>query len=128
MKADSDALLCDLAETYGIFHFDQIPLSLLSVLAVGLHADARIHKVMSGQKIDTSLLLLAGIFDHTALLLWAQTKDGQKGRNRPKSLLQSFTKEKSKDITGYRTAEEFEKTRKKILKEIERRKEVENGD
>lgn len=71
-------------------------------------------------------LLLASIFDNTALLLWAQTKDGEKGRNRPKSLLASFLNENkgNKGIKTYESGEDFEKDRQRILEKIKR---SENG-
>lgn len=39
---DRDALLCDMAETYGVFDLRALPLQTVAVLAQGLRPDSRI--------------------------------------------------------------------------------------
>lgn len=41
---DEPALICDLAETYGIYDYRRLPLRTVAVLAVGLREDSRIMK------------------------------------------------------------------------------------
>ena len=63
-------------------------------------------------------LLLASIVDRLSILVWFKTKDGQKGRNQPKSIVGSINKPvREKEGMSFNTGEEFEKMRLKILKE-----------
>lgn len=62
------------------------------------------------------------IFDQINLLLWAKTKDGEKGRNRPKPILSVMDppKEERRGRT-FRTGKEFKEEYERLLK---KRKEV----
>lgn len=110
-------LICDLAETYGVMNYKELPLKTVAALSAGLREDSRIRMRMSGQKARTEILLMAAIADRLSILVWLQTKDGQKGRNRPESILQKLTAEPKKedDFETFRTAEEFEKRKAEIL-------------
>lgn len=48
--ADRDALLCDLAETYGVYDFRALPVATVAVLACGLRADSRIAARLSAER------------------------------------------------------------------------------
>lgn len=65
---DSDALECDMAETYGIYDVSVLPVFVYAKLAVGLRSSSRIKMAMSGEKhpLDTNLLAL--IFDRLAYI------------------------------------------------------------
>lgn len=114
IKADEDALICDFAETYHIFDFKRLPVKLAASLAVGLRDDSRIKMKLSGAKASTEIILLASAVDRLSLLAWMQTKDAEKGRNRPKSLLEAFVP-KETDNTSFDSGEDFMKTREALL-------------
>lgn len=42
LSVDRDAVICDMAETYGILTMHTLPARLAATLAAGLHADSRI--------------------------------------------------------------------------------------
>ena len=116
IKLDEDALVCDLAETYQIYDYSQLPLLKVAVFACGLREDSRIKQLVS---IDT--MLLAGIVDRLSLSLWIQTKDGQKGVNRPKSVVDQLTQKEEKgerEHLVFSSGEEFEKYRKEFFAKI----------
>lgn len=69
---------------------------------------------MSGQRHPTDTLLLAAIVDRLSMLVWLNSEDGKKGRNRPASILSELNKEKN-HIT-YSNGAEFEAAREKLLK------------
>lgn len=117
VKVDRGGLLCDMAETYHIYALNALPLSTIATLAVGLPMEARIYRKLSGQEMPLNTLLLAGIYDGISLLLWSKTKDGEKNRNRPKSLLKSLTQKPDSAVKAFRSPEEFERVRKKIMTE-----------
>lgn len=112
ISADRDALLCDLAETYGIYDMRALPVSVLATLSVGLRENSRIKMRLAGEAVPRSDLLLAAIVDRLSLLIWMQSEDGRNGVNRPKSVfdaLQGATEE-SKDgpVEAFETAGDFE--------------------
>ncbi|QIM45660.1 hypothetical protein GPZ88_00700 [Streptococcus ruminicola] len=124
IKTDEDALICDLAETYHIYNYRQLPADLVAVFSVGLRDDSRIKMKMSGQKIPLKTLLLASITDRVGVLAWQNTKDGHEGRNVPKSLVETLTsRPKEREEAVFASGEEFEKARTRILKDLE----VNNG-
>lgn len=114
IRMDEDALICDFAETYHIYDFKRLPIKTVAALALGLKDDSRIKMKMSGAKAPTDILLLAAAVDRLSLLVWAKTKDAEKGRNRPKSILESISPA-DKDTTAYSSGEEFMKERERLL-------------
>lgn len=117
VRTDEDALLCDMAETYHILNWRALPPLLVARLAFGLGENSRIKRAISGQRISITDTMLAAIFDKVNWLAWAQTKDGQKGRNRPKSILASITSNGDTDSANmaFSSGEEFELYRKKLI-------------
>jgi hypothetical protein len=121
ISLDEDALICDLAETYHIYDYKKLPLTQVAIFAIGLKDDSRIKMKMSGQLVPTETLLLAGIADRLSVLLWRQTKDGQKGRNMPTMILDTLVARKNKesDVIVFSSGEDYKKTRNEILKNIQ---------
>lgn len=116
IAVDENALMCDLAETYGIYNYRQLPPTLVAVFSLGLRENSRIKMKLSGQTVPFETMLLAGIYDRLSMLVWFQTKDGQKGRNRPTSLTSLLLKkEQENDIVAFSSGEEFEQMRKRLI-------------
>lgn len=117
---DEDALICDLAETYQIYDYKQLPLNEVAVFAYGLRDDSRIKQIMSDQIVPLETTLLASIVDRLSLSLWLQTKDGQKGVNRPASIAEMLKKNSKeerdeRDYLVFESGEDFENYRKALL-------------
>lgn len=111
ISLDRSALICDLAETYGILDWEAVPATTLALLAVGLRENSRIKMRLSGRNVPVEHLLLAAALDRLSTLVWFQTEDGEKGINRPKSMvaiLLGDTKETGGDVQSFETSEEFE--------------------
>lgn len=124
IKIDENALICDLAETYHIYNYRQLPADLVAVFSVGLHENARIKMAMSGQRVPLETLLLASIADRVGILAWQNTEDGHKGRNAPKEFVSILTEEpKEREESVFKSGEDFENARAQILKDLE----VNNG-
>lgn len=120
INLDEDALVCDLAETYQIYDYKQLPLNQVAVFAYGLRDDSRIKQIMSDQMVPLETTLLANIVDRLSLSLWLQTKDGQKGVNRPTSIAELLTKNHKeerdeRDYLVFESGEDFENYRKVLL-------------
>ena len=115
---DEDALICDLAETYHVYDYKQLPLTTVAVFAYGLKDDSRIKQALSDQVAPVDRVLLAGIVDRLSMLLWIQSKDGQKGVNRPVPLTDFFIKkekEDTRDFMTFESPEDYENYRKRLF-------------
>ena len=120
INLDEDALVCDLAETYQIYDYKQLSLNQVAVFAYGLRDDSRIKQMISDQIVPLEITLLANIVDRLSLSLWLQTKDGQKGVNRPTSIAEMLTKNHKeerdeRDYLVFESGEDFENYRKALL-------------
>ena len=112
---DRDAVICDLAETYGIFDFRSMPARLVATLAAGLRDDSRIKMKLAGARAAQADVLLAAAVDRLSILVWQKTKDGQRGRNRPKMIAPKLAgKEREKEVVSFSTPGEFEAAMKRI--------------
>ena len=103
-------MICDLAETYHIFNYRELPAKTLAVLVSGLRANSRLKMKLTGAKIPDYISLLAVIYDRITQLVWMNSEDGHKNRNRPASLYEQLTRdpEESENLS-FDTPEEFEK-------------------
>ena len=110
-------LICDFAQYYRITDWKELPVDTAAILACGLPSESRVLKALNKQKVDINIMLEAVIADKVSQLVWFQTKDGRKHRNRPKSytkmLMQTSKAEKSE--RSFRSGEEFEAARRRII-------------
>lgn len=98
----------------------------MAILVYGLRDNSRLKMKILNSKMETKDYLLAGILDRLTLLVYANTKDAQKGRNKPKMLLDTI--EKSKDnVSSFNSGKDFEKAKANILKNI-KEKESDNNE
>jgi len=114
LKKDEQALVCDLAETYQIYDYRSYPVGLIATLAAGLRDDSRIKMQLNDIPLPAETLLLVAIYDRLNLLMWSKTKDAEKGRNRPQSVLKGLIKQES-NVTAYANGEDFIKARNKLI-------------
>lgn len=114
VATDEDALVCDFAETYHILDFRALPARLAARLACGLRSSSRIKQKLSGSKEDIQTALLAHIADAVRMLVWMQSEDGLKGRNRPQSLAALLLGETNAS-QGFETVDDFEAWRASVI-------------
>ncbi|NCC60992.1 MAG: hypothetical protein EOM12_08610 [Verrucomicrobiae bacterium] len=114
LKKDEEALICDFAETYHIYDFKRLPLTTVAALAVGLRDSSRIKMLLNDAPASADIMLLAAIVDRLSLLVWFQTKDGEKGHNRPKSILGAISPKES-NVSAFESGEDFIKERERLL-------------
>ena len=110
ITADEEALICDFAETYGIYDYRKLPLKTAAILASGLRDNSRIKIKLSGLNAAPEMILNAAIADRAGMLVWMQSKDGAKNRNRPASILDKILnpEKKKEDVTTFATGRDFE--------------------
>lgn len=119
IMTDEDALICDMAETYGVFDIYALEPQMCATLAIGLRDNSRIKTKMMGMEMVFEDYLLASIYDLLNWICWTHTKDATHGNNQPRRLVDILTKKEEKqtsDILGFNTAEEFEAERARILR------------
>ena len=90
VSLDEDALICDLAETYGVYDYRSLPANLVATFAVGLREDSRIKIKLNGMKRPFEDYMLAAIYDGINWLCWSKTKNGANGVNMPARILDQF--------------------------------------
>lgn len=118
-------MVCDLAEYYHIYNYRELPVNYLATLVAGLRADSRTMQAISGTKFPLDITLLAAILDNVSILVWSKTKDAQKGRNKPKSVLEQLTTEKKPSkIVAFNSGADFDRAREAILDKHNNREEV----
>lgn len=116
IATDEESLICDLAETYHILNYRELPCRLAALLSVGLREDSRIKMKISGKRYPLNTELLAMIVDQFALFIWSQSKDGIRGINKPVSIFEQLQCEtKGRDVESFETAEEFEMKKQEII-------------
>ena len=100
--------------------YKALPVHLTAALFAGLKADSRIKMRLSGMKVPLDLVLSAAAVDRLSLLVWAQSKDAENGRNRPDSLVSELLGEGKRggDICAFSSGEEFEAARKKMTEGV----------
>ena len=103
---DEDALTCDFAEVYHVLDWRKLPARTAATLAMGLGPDSRIMRKLSGVSVTIHTLLLATIADAVRVLVWQNTKDGAKGRNRPTLIVEKLL-DANKGDEGFDSIEAF---------------------
>lgn len=116
LKVDEDAIICDLAETYNIYDYRQLPALKVAVFVCGLRNNSRIMMKISESKLPLDTLLLAGVADRLSIMLWQNTKDGQKGKNQPVSIVDQLTKQIEREEVSFESGKDFETEKARILR------------
>ncbi len=118
IKLDEDALQCDLAETYNIYNYRELPATKVALFSYGLRDDSRIKIKLSGQNKPLETMLQATIADSLRILVWLKTKDGSKGRNRPPSIVEAINnagKKQEKDVVAFSSGKDFDSRRLELI-------------
>lgn len=126
LEEDEEAVICDMAQTYGVMDMYALPPSLFATLACGLPDDSRIKTRLSGARVGYRDMVLSKISDTLGYLLYTvQAAFGGKPKD-PGSLVELLTgKEEDRKTVAFTSYEDFEKERRAIMSQGE---EVENGD
>ena len=109
---DKSALLCDMAETYGIYDLRSLPVRTTATLAAGLREDSRIMMKMRGAKAPRTDILKAMIYDMIRGYMWAQGM--YKGDEPPLSIadvLLGKELESDTELESFNSVEEYERRR-----------------
>ena len=120
LDLDEEALICDLAETYGIYDYKSMPLRLISTLASGLRADSRIMLRISKdpEPRDVEVTILGAIADRLAyisyILLKAMKADPEVPVPIIKAILGMDKKQSNEEALTFNTSEELDRELKRL--------------
>ena len=114
------SLVCDLAETYGIFDFKGVSPRLLGTLAAGLGAESRIGKELNGVHGSTVELLLAELIDSVNILIYGllSKEDAEPPESRKELFFiekNESSAKKEKEYESFATGEEFHRRRTELM-------------
>ena len=121
ISVDEAALMCDLAETYGIYDYRSLPVKTVATFSVGLRENSRIKTKMRGDNIQTDTLLLGMIYDNITRVLVA-LEAVEEPKYITDILLGRDEKEKQGSCKTFDSAESFEAERARIVRDIHGRK------
>ena len=115
IREHEDAMICDLAETYHIFDYRELPVKTLAVLVSGLRADSRTKMEILGMKVPNETMIMAMIYDKLSRWVWMHSKDAKRGVKPPTSLSESFIKEPKEEVVTFEDGESFDRARQRII-------------
>ena len=108
-----DALLCDFSRYYGLREFGTLSPRIEAALADGLPQEAQIVQKVTGVSYTMDQILLASILDQLRIANWYHTKDSQKKRNFPESIMDKMLhpedKKQKDEIETFSSSAEFER-------------------
>lgn len=112
---DEKALICDFAETYAIYNYRSLPVSLVATLSSGLGINSRIRRKMRDSDYNLEVELIAILIDQINILGWSL---GGAKADKPasvyKMLRNNIESDKAKAFETFNTAEDYEKAMAKI--------------
>lgn len=108
LRADEGALICDLAESYGLFDYKTVPARLLGTLAAGLREDSRSKMLAYGQKVNKTEMLLAALMDGVNRIAWMLAAICPREGEPPKSVLDALMGRAETEAEEGMTPEEYE--------------------
>ena len=85
-----DEMICDLAETYGIYDYTKYEPLYIATLVSGLRTNSRVVMKMQGIGATNEEILSAMAVDGINTLVWMHTEDAEHGRNRPESVREAL--------------------------------------
>lgn len=110
-RTDREALICDLAETYGVLDYRVLPAKMLATLATGLREDSRIKMRLSGRNVTREETLLAAAVDRLTNIAWLLGAVCPMRPDPPKSVLKVLLGQEDGATVkkvGFDTPEEYE--------------------
>lgn len=103
-----DELICDFAEVYHVYDYKELSPAMAAAFCFGLRQNSRVKMAITKQRVTLEQQLMARAVDELAFISWSKTVDGQKNRNRPKSVLNALLNPDTEtENTAYASGDDF---------------------
>ena len=110
LSIDRDALICDIAETYGIYDWSALSVETLAALSCGLDEDSRIKSKIMGIKRISKRQLLASIADSLICLrYYFMSQNGDPKPTLFETEMYAGVQKEEPKIYKFASSEEFKK-------------------
>ena len=120
IKEDEAAFICDMAETYHILNYKELDVKLCATLAAGLRPDSRIKTKLVGGVYIPEETFREMVIDLLNVILWTKTKDAEKGRNYPASIVTRIKQNTNKEkVQGFSSGDAFLEYRQSLIERIQ---------
>lgn len=116
LSVDRDALLCDMAETYGVYDLRALSVDTLATLSFGLRENSRIKQKLMGHKYVPQEFLLACVADRLAVLQYQLF--GSETDEKPLLFYDLLYGEEEEEPHGYANGEEFRQAWKDLTEGV----------
>lgn len=101
----------------------------MATLACGLSEDSRSKRRLTGARIKLDTLLIASLVDRVSVLAWRQTRDGQRGKRPPESVVRMLlAPPKVREELAFDSIEAFEAALTAAQHKTDTDKEATHGD
>lgn len=115
LRVDSDALECDLAETYHILNMRELSPKRIALFSVGLRDNSRIKIKLCDIKTDFNTIVNASISDKLSILIsMLSGPDGPKP-----NLLVDLLLDHKKEYVGFESGKDFMEYRNSLINQME---------
>ena len=118
LRIDQDALICDLAETYGVYDYKALPVPLLATLAAGLRDNSRSKMKLSERKATRMETLLAAAVDRLSNIAWLLSfvcpHEGEPPKSVLRAILGESEPEKADAAIVFDSPEDYEREWERI--------------
>lgn len=109
-------MICDLAETYGIYDYKGLPVRTTAALVAGLRENSRLKMKLKNETVTLDTLLLATLVDRIGMIVWFLSEDGKNNQNRPSSIVAKILgNEQEEEVLIFESGEAFEEERKRLI-------------
>ena len=104
-----------MAETYHVYDYEQLPVSVIATLAGGLRDGSRSVMGLRGETLNPEQTLMAMMVDRLSILVWQ--KSGKK-HGKPTMIIDEIRKAKSREnVRSFASADDFWHERERLIKE-----------
>lgn len=107
-----------MAEVYGVYELRGLPLMTAARLACGLPEDCRARLKIRGERFSFDRLLSILTFDALAQVRYYAARAAGFKPQFPQPMYRLFAPQSREGIEGFDSAEEFERERERLLKEV----------
>lgn len=118
LATDEDSLVCDFAETYGIYDLSVVPVKTRATLASGLRDTSRIKSRLAGVTVIPLEISTAKAADELTAIRYVLAHS--KGEAAPRFFADVMYDKKDTEYIGFETGADFDRARRAYFEKVNR--------